>query len=233
MTNEVRKLLAVNTDVKTKKGVKYGYLTGILYLAPHKESGVANLCPDATEGCKAACLFTAGRAMVFPKINQARIAKTLLFKNDRKHFMELLYRDIETLERKAKREGLKPCVRLNGTSDVDFSKFGIMDKYPHIIFYDYTKSIKRALDYAAGKLPKNYHITFSRAESNGIQTHEAIKAGVNVAVVFDKTPETYKGKTVVNGDLSDLRFLDAPNSIIGLKAKGKARNDTSGFVIHG
>jgi hypothetical protein len=226
------KLFSVNQDAKTKKGVKYGYLTGALYLAPHKESGVMNTCPNASEGCKAVCLFTAGRAMVFPKVNQARIARTKLFKSDNKLFMELLCKDIEALERKAKRENLIPCIRLNATSDIPWENTGIMQKFPHITFYDYSKSIKRALDYAAGKLPKNYHITFSRAESNGIQTHEALKANVNVAMVFDKVPDTYKGKTVVNGDLSDLRFLDPPNSIIGLKAKGKARNDTSGFVIH-
>ena len=48
--------------------------------------------------------------------------------------------------------------------------------------------------------------------------------------------ETYiervaKGK-VVNGDESDLRFLDPRNSIVGLKAKGKAKKDTTGFVVN-
>ena len=41
-----------------------------------------------------------------------------------------------------------------------------------------------------------------------------------------------KGREVINGDETDLRFLDKQNVIVGLKAKGKARKDMSGFVIH-
>jgi hypothetical protein len=61
---------------------------------------------------------------------------------------------------------------------------------------------------------------------------EILKMGGNVAVVFRKDlPTTYKGYQVVNGDVSDLRFLDPNNSIVGLKAKGKAKTDMSGFVL--
>ena len=36
---------------------------------------------------------------------------------------------------------------------------------------------------------------------------------------------------VIDGDETDLRFLDMQNSIVALKAKGKAIKDNSGFVI--
>ena len=39
------------------------------------------------------------------------------------------------------------------------------------------------------------------------------------------------GFKVVNADDSDLRFLDGDNIIAGLLAKGKAKNDYSGFVL--
>jgi hypothetical protein len=44
-------------------------------------------------------------------------------------------------------------------------------------------------------------------------------------------PQTYLGKQVVDGDATDLRFLDPRGVIVGLKAKGKGKQDTSGFVV--
>jgi hypothetical protein len=53
-----------------------------------------------------------------------------------------------------------------------------------------------------------------------------------VAVVFEKVlPATYKGVTVINGDESDVRFMDKPGVVVGLKAKGEAKSDSSGFVV--
>jgi hypothetical protein len=59
----------------------------------------------------------------------------------------------------------------------------------------------------------------------------ALSNGMNVAAVFHKVPETYLGRTVINGDETDLRFLDPKGVIVGLKAKGKAKKDTTGFVV--
>ena len=84
-----------------------------------------------------------------------------------------------------------------------------------------------------GSLPSNYHLTFSRSEANEAQALDVLKAGGNVACVFSGSlPETYLGFRVINGDESDLRFLDPSGVIVGLKAKGKAKKDASGFVIH-
>jgi hypothetical protein len=59
---------------------------------------------------------------------------------------------------------------------------------------------------------------------------------MNVAVVFNTKkgkplPKTYYGIKVVEGDDTDLRFLDSKRVIVGLRAKGNAKKDRSGFVV--
>ena len=227
-------------NAKTSKGESSGTLTGILYLAPANESG-RNVCPHASEGCRIACLYTAGMG-AFSNVKAARIAKTKAFHADPKGFIEDLARDIEALVRKAEREGLAPAVRLNGTSDIPWEALGghhkvnLMNRFPAVSFYDYTKNSARARSYAQGKLPPNYSLTFSRSESNGAVALELLEAGVNVAAVFavkkgDALPSTWGGRPVIDGDVNDLRHLDPRNSVVGLRAKGDAKKDDSGFVI--
>lgn len=228
-------------NAKTTKGEKKGYLTGILYLAPANEAksagySVPNACPFASAGCKSACLFTAGRG-IFPKIKAARIRKTVELMgganwNERPNAQAAakLADDIAALIRKATREGLTPAIRLNGTSDYPVHGWEIMDQFPRVQFYDYTKDFARMKDFLAGKLPKNYHLTFSRSEKNHAQALEILDAGGLVAMVFSALPKTLLGYRVKNGDESDLTFTRGAG-ILGLKAKGKARKDTSGFVI--
>ena len=99
-------------------------------------------------------------------------------------------------------------------------------------FYDYTKIQKRALKFARGEYPSNYHLTYSLNEDNYDKAMQVLEEGGNIAVVFRKDlPDTFMGKKVVNGDLHDLRYLDPKNVVVGLKAKGKAKTDYSGFVM--
>jgi hypothetical protein len=234
----MKTLLSVDTNAKTIKGQAKGFLTGILYLAPVKESGAINVCPHASQGCAAACLFTAGRG-AFDNVRNARIAKTLEFVRDRAAFMEILAADVSRLIKKAEKLGMTPCVRLNGTSDLPWEKIpcgsfaNIMERFPAIQFYDYTKNPNRIAAYLEGKLPANYQLTFSRSEDNGQIALSILGSGGNVAIVFSsaKLPESFQGKPVVDGDESDLRFLDPRGCVVGLKAKGKARKDLSGFVV--
>lgn len=227
-------------NAKTSKGESLGYLTGILYLAPSDLSG-RNVCAHASEGCRAACLFSAGMG-AFSNVQDARINKTLAFFANPKGFIEDLANDIEALIRKAAREGLEPCVRLNGTSDLPWENLGgdlgvcLMRRFPQIRFYDYTKSAARVRSFLEGRFPSNYSLTFSRSECNGETALELAKAGANVAVVFATKkgadlPKTWGGRPVIDGDVSDLRFLDARGRIVGLRAKGKAKKDESGFVV--
>ena len=229
-------ILGIDTNAKTVKGSKFGYITGISYLAPSDESGVANTCADATSGCRAACLFTAGRGAM-SNVKSARVNKTLAFFRNKNVWMKQLAVEVSKLVKKAAKENKVPCVRLNGTSDLPWERVKIDDKnimehFPSVRFYDYTKSFARIMDFLAGNLPPNYHLTFSRSETNDVQVETVLKAGGNVAVVFrGELPETYKGVKVINGDESDLRFIDAKNVVVGLVEKGRAKKDESGFVV--
>lgn len=233
-----------HSSAKTEKGEAIGYLTGILYLAPHTLSGAGNVCPWAAS-CKTGCLNSAGKG-AFSNVQRARIAKTRLFFADRDAFLETLYLDCKSLIAKAKRLGLQPCIRLNGTSDLAFHRLTVpsqgktlMECFLDVPFYDYTKSVKKAVDNAKGVHPQNYTVVFSRdSQANETECHQVLAAGGNVAVVFrDTLPPTYWHRPVLNGDATDLRFLDRRaragryGYIVGLKAKGSAKRDTSGFVV--
>jgi hypothetical protein len=219
------KLLST-ANPKIQKGTKMGYLSFILHLAPSTLSG-KNTCPKATAGCIAACLNTAGRGGMFKKgentnmIQKARIRKTELFFNDRATFMEQLEADIRKGIKMAATLGLMPAFRLNGTSDLSVEKWGIIEKFPTVQFYDYTKVLGRKVSH----LP-NYHLTFSKADGNDADVAKALELGMNVAAVYDELPDG-----MFSADETDLRFLDPKVGMIGLKAKGRAKKDYSGFVI--
>lgn len=224
-----RMLLGINADAKTRKGTARGFLTGILYLAPHTISGY-QVCPMASAGCSAACLYHAGRGS-FSSVQAARIRKTRMFFEDRTRFLSDLTWSIGALIRKAKREKLTPVVRLNGTSDIVWERIApdLFSAFPSLTFYDYSKIPGRTL-------PENYSLTFSRSESNAAHVTAEIARGVNVAVVFDTRkgrplPTTWRTLPVIDGDLSDLRFLDPRPSIVGLRAKGPKKGTASGFII--
>ena len=224
------KLLST-ANPKTQKGVAKGYLTFIMHLAPADLSGYET-CPKRTAGCSAACLNTAGRGGMFKKgtntnsVQQARIRKTKWFFEDRRGFMLELLHDIRKAVRFAHKRGLTPVFRLNGTSDLAWEKYtvdgyNVFELFPDVQFYDYTKVLGRKVS----QYP-NYHLTFSRAENNMDDCLKAQAAGMNVAVVYDRIPDN-----VYSADEDDLRFLDPFVAIVGLKAKGRAKKDVSGFVI--
>jgi len=230
---------------KVLKGMKQGYMTYILHLAPASLSGY-NTCPKATTGCKSACLNTAGRGGMFKKgettntIQNARIRKTKMFFENRVEFMASLVKDIELAIKQSIKKDLIPVFRLNGTSDLSWEKYevirdgviyrNIFDAFSEYQFYDYTKILGRKV-----VAINNYDLTFSAADGNDVDVYRAIAEGYNIATVFgvkktEPLPQSYFGREVINGDESDLRFLDAKNVIVGLYAKGKAKKDTSGFV---
>lgn len=213
------------SNTKTAKSVEFGYLTYILHLAPANLSG-HNVCPKASEGCTNACLNVSGLAK-FDGPQKARKEKTLFYFNEREKFMIQLEKEIFSAIKKAKKLNLKLAIRLNGTSDLPMLALAMAKKFPDVTFYDYTKIVKTF----NRELPENYHLTFSRSESNQKEVEQVIAKGYNVAVVFDELPETYMGKKVIDGDVHDLRFLDPKGVIVGLKQKEKAKVDESGFVV--
>ena len=226
------KLLST-ANPKIQKGTKLGYLSFILHLAPADLSG-RETCPKRTVGCTAACLNTAGRGGMFKRgettnmIQKARIRKTNYFFNDRAGFMDDLVTDIMKAVNYARRKGLIPVFRLNGTSDLSWEKYptrygadNIFEQFPTVQFYDYTKVLGRKVKH----IP-NYHLTFSKADGNDADVAEALLQGMSVVAVYDEIP-----KGVPSADETDLRFLDPKGTLLGLKAKGKAKKDYSGFVI--
>lgn len=265
------KTIIAGLNAKTIKGDKREeYATAIMYLAPAKMAGGANLCAMAREaGCdpthnNGGCLVNSGQAQVFSSINRARIAKTQRYLANRAEFMAELVRDIERFVKWCAKHGVKPAVRLNGTSDIQWevahpcervaatdAEFGdwvgqyasIFEAFPEVQFYDYTKVYKRAYR----QLPANYALTLSYSGANERYAEAVTKAahetGANMAVVYrtkalrdyfvDKVAQY--GETcrdVIDGDQTDLRFLDPQRVIVGLYAKGQsAKRDTSGFVV--
>lgn len=223
-----------STNSKTAKN---SIKTFILYLAPHNLNNKGlTLCKDASNGCIASCLYSAGRGK-FSNVQSSRINKANYFVTDKKVFLTQLLKEIKKEIKKASDKDEKIAFRLNGTSDIDFLyllnknlDFDIeLLNYDKVYFYDYTKSIARAKRYQNFR---NYTLTFSKSETNHKEVKEALNLGINVAAVFkDNLPQKYKGVKVIDGDKSDLEMLKHKKIILGLKAKGDAKKDTTGFVI--
>lgn len=260
-------LIRSGNNAKTIKGDDV-YETAIMYLAPHKLSELGNTCSMAVmAGCIAGCLNTSGRG-AFNNVQLARINKTKRYFSDRQKFMDDLSIDIARFVAYCERKGVKPAIRLNGTSDIQFetahpvlgySKQGnkyvvgklyksIFEAYPQVQFYDYTKIYKRVYK----DLPSNYSLVLSYSEANQKYADKIIQAaketGANVAAVYrtkemrdDEATKSESNiwvtgsnvlyRTVIDGDKTDMRFLDPQGVIVGLYAKGKAKKDQSGFVL--
>jgi hypothetical protein len=236
------KLLNVSQNSKTIKGEKKGYLTGILYLAPYTVAGIVdsegkpvNTCPASNEACRKACLFTSGLANVFKTINEARIKKTRRLFEDTENFLKDLKRDIMIIQADAQSRGMIPVVRLNGTSDLNWSDYRLDGKtifqlFPEVQFYDYTKRLD-----LFSNVPSNLHLTFSYSGTNAKLTEKILSMGYNVTVVVsNKNTKEYflsDDKNFIDGDNDDLRFTDEKGKIVLLTAKGQAKKDDLGFLI--
>lgn len=232
-----------NSNPKLAKSLGIGVLSAPMHLAPASLSGY-NVCPMATRGCIKACLHTAGNPVYMKAKRKARINRTRAYFEAREAFMIVLAREIELHVAAAWRQGMRPAVRLNATSDIRWESVplvyrgekrrNLMACFPDVQFYDYTKIANRK------NVPSNYHLTFSLADGNDAQAHNAYFTNrMNVAVVFDTKrnrplPATFNllgfHAPVIDGDEHDFRPMDASNVIVGLRAKGKAINSRLGFV---
>ena len=224
-------LLSVGSNAKIKKpDTGEEYIIAGLSLMPSDYAEGINVCPmSKLAGCRETCLVWAGRGNM-PSVVNARTRKTELYRDDRETFFMMLRGDIHAFIYDCKKHDVKPAIRLNVISDINYRK--IIEEFPQVQFYDYTKNIKWHKKVA----PANYHLTFSYSEASPkyMKLFEPVwKSSYNIAVVFKgKTlPDTYRGRKVINGDLSDHRFLDESGVVVGLLAKGKARKDNSGFAI--
>lgn len=223
--------LMTMANLKTPKGEGHGYLTAVLYLSPHTSAGGKTVCAHSNEACRAMCLAGAGLSGL-PRQIAAKQRRTALWNTDQAAFLRILMADIERLCAIAKREGMKPVVRLNGTSDIPWERLIPMREIP-VQWMDYTKFPleKRLLGKWSG-----YHLTYSvGAPEDMPRAIEYLRHGQSVAIV---TTEVVKNGLVglemdiggasasfEDGDEHDLRFLDPPASIVLLKPKGRIVSD--------
>ena len=228
MNMKMKLLSPGSSNTKTAKNPIKSY---IMHLSPYKQNSYGkNVCGHASVGCATACLNSAGRG-AFSNVQNARIRKTDYFLSDKSAFLSQLWAELTTINK----NNAEVAVRLNGTSDINFLGLlklklnaDALNTLTNIKFYDYTRNLKRAIQY----LGTDYHLTFSRDEDNEHECLEYLSAGGNVAVVFKQLPETWHGYEVINGDENDMRYTDKRGVVVGLVAKGKAKKDTTGFVVN-
>ena len=232
-----RPLLGSNTKTEKAKGL--GIRTASLSLAPASESipyGGRNMCPKASEGCAAACLIYAG-CNGLPYNSLLRIAKTLVFLFNRDAFTALLNAELERHIRNSIKAGMVPALRSQTLHDRPSYGRKIAQRFPELRVYDYTAIASFAIGHSLEEtMPDNFHLTVSRKEDNHADCIRALRAGVNVAVVFDgPLPATFEGHPVIDGDEHDARFLDPKGVVVGLKLKGtkaaKQAARDSGFAV--
>jgi len=230
--------LLTTGNTKILKGEEFGYLTKGIHFSPANKSG-HEVCRWRSKGCTKACLDTSGRGAM-ERTQDARIRKTQSFFEDRISFMAQLVKEIGNAIKLASKKEMTPCFRLNLTSDLTWEDIEaeedetLLEIFHNCQFYDYTKSFQRMAQFLNGDFPVNYHLTFSRSETNETLCDMVLEMGGNVAVVFrDQLPATWKGFEVVNGDENDLRFLDKSGVVVGLIEKGLAKKDETGFVQEG
>tara|TARA_B100000035_G_scaffold297998_1_gene291313 strand:- start:1969 stop:2697 length:729 start_codon:yes stop_codon:yes gene_type:complete len=238
----IKTTILTQGNAKIVKGEELGYVTKGIHFAPASLSG-NEVCQWRSKGCTASCLNTAGRGQM-NSIQASRIAKTKLFFDKQIDFLFKLSKEISSSIKTATKKSMKAVFRLNLTSDIAWESVffneeqpqTIFDKFPSTQFYDYTKSFKRMAQYLGKhkEFPSNYHLTFSRSETNDKLCEMVLEMKGNVAVVFrNQLPETWKGYEVINGDENDLRFLDKQGVVVGLIEKGMAKKDETGFVQEG
>tara|TARA_A200000159_G_C7300987_1_gene330156 strand:+ start:315 stop:1049 length:735 start_codon:yes stop_codon:yes gene_type:complete len=240
----IKTTLLTSGNQKILKGEKLGYITKGIHLAPANLSGY-EVCQWRSKGCTMACLNTAGRGQM-QRTQDSRVAKTKLFFEERFDFLAKLSKEIISSVKSASKKSMQAVFRPNLTSDIAWENIinedgvTIFEKHGKTQFYDYTKSFKRMCAFLGKpfikgeKFPSNYHLTFSRSEHNDTKCEMVLAMGGNVAVVFrNQLPKTWKGFEVVNGDETDLRFLDKKGVVVGLIEKGLAKKDSTGFVQEG
>lgn len=243
-------------SAKAMKSFGGEYLVAMMYLLPHTLGGGPTLCPHSTPACRFLCLNVSGKSEIgveydldlsaetIEKIGnpvlKARLIRTRLYRLSREYssfndiFLKLLYEDIDTLKIWTAANNMKPAIRLNGTSDIAWEKVQpeIFEHFKDIQFYDYTKWPLENRG-KKGVLPKNYHLTYSISEKDISKTRAVnyLRAGRNVSAVFWQIPKEWNGYPVIDGTETDLRFLDLPSTVCGLRPLARAKKDTSGFVL--
>jgi len=221
-----------NGNTKIAKSSKSKLGTDKVRIASLSMMPNIHLCPSQEiAGCREACLVSAGRGR-FDNVAQGRRRKTDWFMSDRDGFVVQLRKEMTSFIHTCKRQAVKPVFRLNTISDIQWERLlDIEDEFGDAFLYDYTKLAGRL-----GKTPDNYKLmfSFSNASKYRNQLLLAMRSHTDtpIAVVFDcDIPKTFLGRPVIFGDDSDIVNVQSGRVVIALKAKGQAKQDTSGFVV--
>ena len=226
-------IASCDSSSKLVKGKKFEFATLGLYLSPASKSG-RNVCTFAG-ACKAPCLDSSGHVLLEKRsgkstIQVARLLKTWLHEFRLDLFTMAICHEIRKAAKLAKKKGQSFCVRLNCTSDIDFSE--VIASFPDVQFYDYTKDPNRqAMD--------NYHLTYSwDSFSKGRLPfyRQALERGQKIAfpVVKADLNRILALPSTLEMDSSDLRFLDGEGSygILAIKETGNtAQGIRDGFML--
>jgi len=232
-------------------------LASVGNLCPNASPGCIKACLGVHSG-QAAMVADSANPQSLNNVRRSRISKAQNFMRNRAAFMQAMALQLAREYRRATLANFELIARPNGSTDIAFEAIklvidektakqiahligrpfasgtyrNIFEAFNFVRFNDYTKSFKRMAKYCAGDMPSNYHLTFSRSETNAAAVARVIELGGNVAVVFDALPDTWHGCRVINGDEHDLRCNDPCGVIVGLVPKGaKPKKDASGFVL--
>ena len=212
----------LGSSKKVEKGEAQKIITKVMYLFPHNAISLVTLCAGAKgAGCWWGCLYQSGQ-LGMPVGRDAMAKRTVLYVLFPKLFKKALIQEIRKAHEK---HGKALAIRLNGTSDIDWSD--VIAANPETMHYDYTKLYNRVIK---NKLP-NYHLTYSGSAFNARSiknTAKAINAGVNTAIAFNTKNLEGEFKTpseLDNFDTTDLRFLDNAGAVGALTRKGSSRAD--------
>lgn len=227
--------LILGSNYKLQKSGKLDIRTIGLTLAPATDSipyGGINTCVNAGH-CAEACLKYSGHNVI-PYNHIVKIARTVAMHKHSTTFKAQCERELSAHIRFCESKGIIPAFRPNMMSDVIKLSRHFARKFPSLQVYDYTK-VPGSIGHKSN--PSNLHLTLSRDETNESKALDLLASGHNVAVVFasDSLPATWQGFPVIDGDEHDVRFLDAPGSVVGLRLKGtKAAKQVaieSGFAV--
>lgn len=203
----------------------------MLYLLPADASGVWQTCRYATAGCRAACLVESGQQGMETRsgrkesghIYRGRLARTLFLGTNPVAFWRLVAHEMErAAASKWAKKGFALGFRANGTSDIPFETLGLDWLYRRMLGagvqpYDYTAWPTSRRDRASDVV----YIVDSVKETH---TDAQVDRMARPVVVFDvkrgaPLPSVWRGRRVVDADLSDARWLDDEGTVRGLRFK--------------
>jgi len=216
-----RPMKLLGSSMKVEKGSDK-FNTYILYLQPADKVSTKTLCLFAEKaGCKNPCLIDSGQLGMSVGQNAAT-KRTILMILRPQWFDNQLLLEIDKAERKAAKDKVPALFRLNGTSDIDFSR--IIEQRPSSLFYDYTKILTRVRKNTLA----NYDLTFSGSmfsEQSRQALRKAVERNHRIAVAFNTKDIKRDALKIPNGfmsfDKTDLRHLDSVG-IGTLKRKGSS-----------